>query len=124
MIEVKCPETGLLAYHLSPLTPVYRFEPRDIATPMTPHDSPYAPWGPYEFGYRHLFVAERQALDDLEALRRSQNYFVGEVVLRHEILVTLLRRCGPRTAVLEDVKFNGTVLGEPRKGGLIIAAPI
>jgi hypothetical protein len=123
MIPVLSPETNTVKYHLSPTTTVYRFEPKGVDKPMTPHDSPFAPYGRYEFGYRHLFVVEEKALADLRDLRESQRYFDQEVVLRSEMLANLIRRCGPGTVVLVDIKFNMTVLGGDRKGALIIAVP-
>jgi len=124
MIPVLSPETNSVVYNLSPTVQVFRFEPRNVSTPMTPHMSPYAPYGRYEFGYRHLFVAEEQALVDLETLRQGQGYFEQDVVLRSEMLGHLINRCGPGTVVLVDVKFNMTVLGGARKGALIIAVPL
>lgn len=122
-IQVLSPETSRVIYTLSDATPVFRYELPNVATPMTPHASPYAPYGRYEFGWKHLFCAEQCALADLTTLRDRQGYFEDGAVLRSEILGLLLRRCGPRTVVLADVKFNMTVLGGDRRGGLIIATP-
>ncbi len=120
-IEVLSPETGNLVYTLDSGTTVYRWEPEDAPTPMSPHCSPYAPYGPFEFGYEHLFMVEAHALDDLTALRDGQGYFAANVVLRSTTLGELVGR-HEGAVLLEDVKFNMTVLGGDRKGGLILAA--
>ena len=90
---------------------------------MTPHASPYAPYGWYEFGYDHLFVVEESALSALHSLREGQGYFEQDVVLRSAVLGELIERCGDGTVVLEDIKFNFTVLGSSKKGALIITVP-
>ena len=52
----------------------------------------------------------------------QQNYFTENVILHHAQLHTLMSQ-NPGAFLLEDLKFNFTVLGGNRKGGLIIAAP-
>lgn len=123
MIQVLSSETGKVVYRLSPKTRVCRYEPQQIATPMMPHASPYAPYGRWEFGWNHLFVVEERILNALAELRRGQNYFTPDVVLRKAPLGELLRKCGPGAVVLEDIKFNITVLGIRGGGALIIAVP-
>jgi hypothetical protein len=88
---------------------------------MSPHASPYAPYGRYEFGYSHLFLVEERALEDLSALRKGQGYFQGNVVLRSATIGQLMEPFG-EAVLLEDQKFNMTVLGSGRHGGLILAA--
>ncbi len=121
-IDVLSPETGRVVYTLPASTTVYRYEPRDVPTPMTPHASMFAPYGRFEFGYHHLFCAEDRALGALTQLRDSQGYFDGDVVLRTARLDELIRRGGSGTKVVEDVKFNFTVLGIPQGGALIVCA--
>jgi hypothetical protein len=123
VIEVRSSETNNVKYHLDGDTTVYRWEPSDAPTPMSPHASPYAPYGRYEFGYNHLFVVEQRALEALTELRKGQGYFAANVVLRSAQLWDLVSAGGPGTVVLEDIKFNMTVLGGDLKGGLIIASP-
>jgi hypothetical protein len=123
VIEVRSSETNDVKYTLDGGTMVYRWEPGDAPTPMTPHASPYAPYGRYEFHYNHLFVVEQRALDALTGLRGSQGYFAGNVVLHSAQLCDLVSAGGPGTVVLEDIKFNMTVLGGDLKGALIIASP-
>lgn len=120
-IDVLSPETGNIVYTLDSSVTVYRWEPDDAPTPMSPHASPYAPYGRFEFGYEHLFLVEEQALQDLTALREGQGYFQGNVVLRSAQLGELIGRY-EGAVLLEDQKFNMTVLGGDRKGGLILAA--
>jgi len=121
-IQVLSPETGNPVYTLDPGITVFRWEPADAPTPMSPHSSPYAPYGRWEFGYKHLFLVEERALTDLTGLREGQGYFTENVILRHAQLHTLMSQ-NPGAVLLEDLKFNFTVLGGNRKGGLIIAAP-
>ncbi len=124
MIDVIHPETYTTVYRLFPTDTVYRYEPRDVPTPMMPHKTIYAPYGRYEFGYKHLFCAEQRALDELTRLRDGQGYFEGDVVLRSEAVGNLIHRCGAGTVVLEDLKFNLTVIGKQQAGALIITMPI
>ena len=89
---------------------------------MSAHASPYAPYGPFEFRHDHLFCVEERALAALTGLREGQGYFTENVVLRSARLCDLIARHGG-AKVLEDIKFNMTVLGGNAQGGLIIAAP-
>ena len=124
MIDVISLETYVVVYKLFPTDVVYRYEPRDAPTPMMPHKSMYAPYGRFEFGYKHLFCAEQRALDELHRLREGQGYFEADVVLRSETIGNLIRKCGKGAVVLEDQKFNFTVLGAGKKGALIVTMPI
>lgn len=121
-IDVLSPETGHHVYSLPRHTIIYRYEPEDVATPMMPHRSMYAPYGPFEFRYVHLFCAEERALGHLTRLRQQQGYFEGATVLREAVLGDLIHRCGSGTKVLEDIKFNISVVGERQAGALIIAS--
>jgi hypothetical protein len=123
MIPVISSETGETKYTLSPMQRVVRYEPRNVATPMMPHISEYAPYGRWEFGHLHLFCAMEEILSELTELRKKQGYFANDVVLRDAQLGDLVQRCGRGTTVLEDIKFNMTVLGGQRVGALIIAVP-
>jgi hypothetical protein len=121
-INVLSPETGAVAYKLDSNIRVCRYEPKDITSPMAPHPSPYAPYGRWEFGHDHLFMAEERILRELTALRRKQGYFESGVVLRSAILGELMAKY-PRGTLLEDIKFNITVIGKRYAGALILAVP-
>jgi hypothetical protein len=117
-------ETSQPKYTLTADSMVFRYEPKNVATPMTPHPSPYAPYGKYEFHYNHLFVVEEGALDALTALRKQQGYFEQGVVLRSERLGDLMNRLGSGAVIIEDLKFNMTVVGGlDGRGAFIITAP-
>jgi hypothetical protein len=122
-VHVHHPDNRRVVYSIDANTRVFRWEPNDVPTPMAAHSSPYAPYGPYEFGYEHLFVVEEAALDELSRLRGAQGYFASNVVLRSATVGDLLASAGRGAVVVEDVKFNMTVLGGDRKGALIIAKP-
>jgi len=121
--KVLSSETGEVAYRVSAGTRVCRYEPRRCPTPMAPHPSPYAPYGRWEFGYDHLFMVEERILQTLTSLRQAQNYFSADVVLRSAMLATLIATYGPQAVLLEDIKFNITVIGARHAGALILAVP-
>ena len=120
-IQVLSPETGNPVYSIDSDATVYRWEPGDAPTPMSPHASPYAPYGRFEFGYNHLFMVEEQALEDLTALRNGQGYFQGSVVLalrHHRSAHGAVRGIG--AARRSEVQHDGARLGakgRPDLGG-------
>jgi ribulose-bisphosphate carboxylase large chain len=106
---------------LDPNTPVFRVQSKSLS--LSPHDSPFfdptqynLPPGDYEALYMSTDAAE------LEALRRKQGYFDegGDMVMHQTTIGEILAAAGPGAIVVQDAKFNASVLGREAGGYVII----
>ncbi|TDT43941.1 RHS repeat-associated protein [Halospina denitrificans] len=119
-------EGGRVTGSLPINTNMARFEPRDVPTPMQPHQSPkyFDVSKAMEYGlkrdfYDALFVVSDDKLDRLRNLREKQGYFEDDVVLRQKTLGSILKE-NPDAKVLRDYRFDGSVLGDD--GGYIVVS--
>lgn len=109
---------------LTPDTIVYRVQPADKA--MMPHVSDY--FDPIEYGLRSdtywdaLYVSTNRA--ELEALRARQGYFAAGDTIQEARLGDLMTQSGPGTFVMQDTKFNMSVLGADSTGADQVGAYI
>jgi len=117
-------EGGRIVEELSAETVLVRFEPPNVDTPMSPHESPYFDVSKgMEYGlkpdhHKALFVVSKDNLETLSALRKKQGYFDEGVVLRESTLGELMSE-NPGANLLSDFRLNGNTLGI-EKGGYIL----
>jgi len=110
---------------LSASTKIIRYEPEDVATPMSPHESPFFDISKgMEYGlkpdwHKAMFVASEDKLDALTKLRDSQGYFENNVVLRSTSLGEIMKS-NPGANLLADVRMGATAEGFSDGGAYII----
>ena len=106
-------------------TKIMRFEPRDVATPMSPHESPFFDISKgMEYGlkpdwHKAMFVVSEDKLDSLMKLRDSQGYFENDVVLRSTTVGDVMK-ANPGANLLSDVRMRATAEGFSDGGAYII----
>jgi hypothetical protein len=116
-------ETGRVIGEVRGDTPIFRIEPKNATTPMQPHQSPY-----FEPGRIHaggpgdaLFVADsKQALADLEKLRREQGYFANEELVLRVTTYDDLVKAYPDARIMTDAKME---FGRGIEGARIVVVP-
>ncbi len=120
-------EGGRVVENIPTTTKLVRYEPRDIPTPMTPHESPYfdmmkgMEYGIKPANHKALFTASSDNLDELHKLRKGQGYFDNDVVLRETTVGDMMKQY-PDAKILSDIRFNYSVLGKD-SGGYIVVLP-
>ncbi|MCB9678031.1 MAG: hypothetical protein H6737_23225 [Alphaproteobacteria bacterium] len=105
------PETGEEIGFVRGDTKIFRFEPKDVDTPMTPHESPYFDdIGTHRAGFgadQALFVADSpEAVADLEQLRLSQGYFEDPNIVMRSTTYDELLAAYPDAKIMTDAKME------------------